>query len=68
MAESAYMAAYHQGSVAQLLVNLGHGPGSKESIREAALDRGGWEECPKGCGYAGAPASIRTHLKKHDEK
>jgi hypothetical protein len=64
-AEAAYMAVHHEASVARLLADTGFGPGDKETIRAAALDRGGWEECPRGCGYAGAPASIANHLKKH---
>lgn len=65
VAEAAYMAVHHEASVARLLADTGFAPGDKETIRAAALDRGGWEECPRGCGYAGAPASITNHLKKH---
>ncbi|MGH3585477.1 MAG: hypothetical protein ACRDQ0_04050 [Pseudonocardia sp.] len=64
-AEAAYMAVHHGGSVAQLLHDKGFGPGGKETIREAALDRGGWKLCPRGCGYAGAPASIANHVNRH---
>ncbi|RAJ70311.1 hypothetical protein K378_01476 [Streptomyces sp. Amel2xB2] len=67
-AEAAYMAVYHQGSVAQLLADTDHGPDDEVSIRDAALKHGGWETCPRGCGYAGAAASVRNHLKKHSEK
>ncbi|WP_458089545.1 hypothetical protein [Streptomyces malaysiensis] len=69
-AESAYMAVYHEASVARLLVDTGFGPEAEESIRAAALDRGGWEECPyDDCDYAGAPASIRKHIgKDHKEE
>lgn len=68
VAESAYMAVHHEGSVARLLVDTGFGPEAEESIRDAALDRGGWETCPH-CTYAGAPASIRKHINKdHKDK
>ncbi|MFI0900493.1 hypothetical protein [Streptomyces sp. NPDC020983] len=69
IAEAAYMAVHHEASVARLLADTGFAPGDKETIRDAALDRGGWEECPLGCGYAGAPASIANHVKKpHKER
>ncbi|EXU61520.1 hypothetical protein Z951_46890 [Streptomyces sp. PRh5] len=68
MAEAAYMAVHHEGSVARLLADTGFDPDAKESIREAALARGGWETCPH-CEYAGAPVSIRKHIgKDHKEK
>ncbi|GGZ95183.1 hypothetical protein GCM10010371_63890 [Streptomyces subrutilus] len=59
------MAVHHDGLVARLLHDTGYGPDDAESIREAALDRGGWELCPRGCGYAGAPASVSNHVRKH---
>ncbi|TFI30295.1 hypothetical protein E4P36_05435 [Streptomyces sp. 4R-3d] len=62
------MAVHHGGSVAQLLHDKGFGPNGKETIRAAALDRGGWELCPRGCGYAGAPASIRNHVNRHHKE
>lgn len=65
VAEAAYMAVHHEASVARLLADTGFAPGGKETIRAAALDRGGWEECPRGCGYAGAPASIANHIRKY---
>ena len=68
IAEAAYMAVHHEASVARLLADTGFAPSDKETIRDAALDRGGWEECPRGCGYAGAPASITNHLKKHTKE
>ncbi|WP_406078789.1 hypothetical protein OG337_29220 [[Kitasatospora] papulosa] len=65
-AEAAYMAAHHDGSVAQLLHDKGYAPGGdKGTVRQAALDRGGWQLCPRGCGYAGAPASIANHVNRH---
>lgn len=67
-AEAAYMAVHHEASVARLLADTGYGPDGDETIREVALRRGGWEECPRGCGYAGAPTSITKHLRKHDQK
>lgn len=68
IAEAAYMAVHHEASVARLLADTGFAPGGKETIRAAALKRGGWEECPR-CDYAGAPASMRNHEKKpHKER
>ncbi|WP_329131661.1 hypothetical protein OG552_10800 [Streptomyces sp. NBC_01476] len=64
-AEAAYMAVHHEASVARLLADTGFAPGGKETIREAALDRGGWNLCPRGCDYAGAPASITKHLRTY---
>lgn len=68
LAEAAYMAVHHQASVAQLLADTGFGPDGTETIRAAALDRGGWDTCPRGCGYAGAPTSIRNHIRKIHKK
>lgn len=66
-AEAAYMAVHHEASVARLLADTGFAPGDKETIRAAALDRGGWDTCPR-CDYAGAPASITNHVRKHHQK
>ncbi|MGW1154423.1 hypothetical protein [Streptomyces sp. JS01] len=68
IAEAAYMAVHHEASVARLLSDAGFAPGNRETIREAALDRGGWEVCPRGCGYAGAPASINNHINRHHKE
>lgn len=68
ISEAAYMAVHHEASVARLLADTGYGPDANESIREAALDRGGWELCPRECGYAGAPASITNHVRKYHHK
>ncbi|MFF8618285.1 hypothetical protein [Streptomyces sp. NPDC015350] len=68
IAEAAYMAVHHEASVARLLADTGFAPDGHETIRDAALDRGGWELCPRGCGYAGAPASIRNHINRHHKE
>jgi hypothetical protein len=62
MAEAAFIAVHHGGSVAQLLQEHGYGP--DESITQTAVAVGAWEKCPK-CEYVGAPASIRNHLNRH---
>lgn len=68
IAEAAYMAVHHGGSVAQLLHDTGHGPGGEKGpVRVAALKKG-WELCPRGCGYAGAPASINNHINRHHKE
>ncbi|MFJ6784771.1 hypothetical protein [Streptomyces yangpuensis] len=67
-AEAAYMAVHYEGSVARLLADTGFGPGGRETIQEAALDRGGWDLCPRGCGYAGAPNSVTSHVRKYHQK
>jgi hypothetical protein len=64
IAEAALIAARYEGSVARLLVANDYGP--DRSVTQAAVDAGVWEKCPRGCGYVGAPASIRNHLKKHE--
>ncbi|MFJ6784700.1 hypothetical protein [Streptomyces yangpuensis] len=61
------MAVHHEASVARLLADTGYGPGSTRSIRQAALDETDWDLCSRGCGYAGAPASITKHLRKHHD-
>lgn len=36
--------------------------------RQPAEDQrrvGGWEQCLRGCGYVGAPASVANHIRKH---
>ncbi|MFD9603340.1 hypothetical protein [Streptomyces sp. NPDC059970] len=70
IAEAAFIAARHGGSVARLLADNEFGPGAEKSVREAALERGGWIECSiDGCKYAGAEASVRNHeAKPHKEK
>ncbi|MFE5512254.1 hypothetical protein ACFQ9J_16875 [Streptomyces sp. NPDC056529] len=65
-AEAALMAVKYEASVPRLLAAHGYGPG--KSIQAEALEKGGWELCPHGCGYAGAPKSIRTHVRKYHEK
>jgi len=67
-AEAAYMAVYHGGSVARLLHDTGHAPGGEKGTVRAAALRNGWELCPRGCGYAGAPASIANHVNRHHKE
>lgn len=62
VAESALMAVRYEASVPRLLAEHGFGP--DKSVTEAAVNKGGWEGCPRGCGYVGAPASIRNHLNR----
>ncbi|MEU9472515.1 hypothetical protein AB0D78_39235 [Streptomyces avermitilis] len=62
--EAALLVREYDSSVPQLLHKHGHGPG--HSITAAAVESGAWEKCSK-CTYVGAPASIRTHLKKHEQ-
>lgn len=66
IAEAALMAVSYEASVPRLLAEHGYGPGN--SVTEAAVTEGTWERCPRGCGYTGAPASIRNHLAKHNAK
>lgn len=64
-AEAALLAVRYESSVARLLDHHGFGPG--KSVLEAAVDEGGWEECQL-CHYAGAPLSIRNHMRKIHRK
>ncbi|MDI5965698.1 hypothetical protein [Streptantibioticus silvisoli] len=64
-AEGAILAADYEGSVARMLDANGYGP--TNSVTKAAVERGGWEYCPRDCGYAGTPASVRNHLKQHEK-
>jgi hypothetical protein len=66
VAEAALMAVRYEASVPRLLAEHGFGPG--KSVTEAAVATGAWEECPRGCGYTGAPASIRNHISKHHKE
>ncbi|MFE9432287.1 hypothetical protein ACFYNA_15015 [Streptomyces sp. NPDC006640] len=65
VAEAALLAARYESSVARLLSHHGFGP--DRSVLDAAVDEGGWEICPN-CEYAGAPLSIRNHIRKTHEK
>ncbi|MFG3173598.1 hypothetical protein ACGFZC_00840 [[Kitasatospora] papulosa] len=67
-AEAAYMAVYHEASVARLLHDTGHAPGGKKGTIRAAALKNGWELCPRGCGYAGAHASIVNHVNRHHKE
>jgi hypothetical protein len=62
VAEAALMAVRYEASVPRLLTEHGFGPDN--SVTEAAVNEGGWEVCPRGCGYVGAPASIRNHINR----
>jgi hypothetical protein len=62
VAEAALLAVRYESSVARLLDHHGFGP--NKSVLDAAVEGGGWEECPH-CEYTGAPASIRNHIKRH---
>lgn len=65
-AEAALLAIRYESSVARLLHHHGFGP--DESVLDEAVRVGGWEICPH-CEYAGAPASVRNHIRKyHQEK
>lgn len=64
-AEAALLAVRYEASVARLLDHHGFGPGN--SVLEAAVRDGGWEECQE-CEYAGAPLSVRNHTRKYHEK
>lgn len=61
IAEAAYMAVHHNGSVAELLVSQGYGPDNP--VTDAAVATGGWRKCEH-CEYKGAPESIRNHMAK----
>ncbi|MHC3450725.1 hypothetical protein [Streptomyces prasinus] len=65
VAEAALMAVRYEASVPRLLAEHGFGPAN--SVLEAAVRDGGWEECEY-CEYAGAPLSIRNHTRKVHEK
>lgn len=65
-AEAALLAVEYGSSVAQMLHKHRYGPG--HSVTGKAVAEGAWEHCPRAdCDYAGAPASIRNHLKKHEQ-
>ncbi|MEY9966586.1 hypothetical protein ABIA33_004651 [Streptacidiphilus sp. MAP12-16] len=63
VAEAALLAVEYSSSVPQLLHKHGYGPA--RSVSAEAVRSGGWQECPLGCGYKGAPLSVKNHLKKH---
>ena len=64
-AEAAFLAIHHGGTVAQMLHAHGYGPDDEHSVTKAAVDKGLWEECPRGCGYRGARESINNHVNRH---
>ncbi|MDX2748535.1 hypothetical protein [Streptomyces sp. NRRL_B-2557] len=61
IAEAAYMAVHHNGSVAELLISQGYGPDNP--VTDAAVATGKWKKCEH-CDYKGAPESIRNHMAK----
>ncbi|MER6231557.1 hypothetical protein ACFWFI_28470 [Streptomyces sp. NPDC060209] len=61
IAEAAYMAVHHNGSVAELLISQGYGPDNP--VTDAAVATGKWKKCEH-CDYKGAPESIRNHMVK----
>ncbi|HEX5568573.1 MAG TPA: hypothetical protein VFY14_16890 [Streptomyces sp.] len=65
-AEAALIAVRYDGSVPRILTEHGFGP--DKSVTAAAVETGAWETCPHGCGYVGAPASIRNHTNRHHRK
>ncbi|WP_399559441.1 hypothetical protein [Streptomyces chartreusis] len=64
-AEAAFLAIHHDASVAQMLHAHGYGPDDDKSVTKAAVDKGLWQECPRGCGYRGARESINNHVNRH---
>ncbi|MER6229713.1 hypothetical protein ACFWXI_14170 [[Kitasatospora] papulosa] len=61
IAEAAFLAAHHHGSVAELLKSQGYGPDNP--VTDAAVKAGAWKQCEH-CAYKGAPESIRNHMAK----
>ncbi|MFE0120102.1 hypothetical protein ACFWZA_18785 [[Kitasatospora] papulosa] len=61
IAEVAFLAAHHHGSVAELLKSQGYGPDNP--LTDAAVKAGAWKQCEH-CAYKGAPESIRNHMAK----
>ncbi|MEU1033152.1 hypothetical protein ACWEWI_25445 [Streptomyces sp. NPDC003753] len=61
IAEAAYLAVHHNGSVAELLKSQGYGPDNP--VTDAAVEAGAWKKCDH-CDYKGAPESIRNHMAK----
>lgn len=68
VAEAAYLALHHDGSVAHMLHKAGYGPSNDKSVTKAAVDKGLWQECPRGCGYRGAQQSIINHVNRHHKE
>ncbi|NED31145.1 hypothetical protein [Streptomyces sp. SID8499] len=71
-AEAAFLALHHGGTVAQMLHAHGYRPtidrNDRKSVTKAAVDAELWLECPRGCGYRGAPESINNHVNRHHKK
>ncbi|MFJ6069027.1 hypothetical protein ACIQHU_39060 [Streptomyces tendae] len=68
-AEAAFLAIHHDGTVAQMLHAHGYRATSDrdddKSVTKTAVDKGLWQECPRGCGYRGARESINNHVNRH---
>src|ERR1044072_1823720 len=64
-AEAALLAVRYDSSVARLLHHHGYGP--DRSVLDAAVKGDVWKTCPH-CEYAGAPASVRNHVRKYHDK
>ncbi|WP_217143788.1 hypothetical protein [Streptomyces sp. AC627_RSS907] len=65
----AFLAIHYGAFVAQMLHAHGYGPDCGRSVTKAAVDKGLWLECPRGCGYRGARESINNHVnRQHREK
>ena len=64
LAEAAYLALKHDGTVARLLADNGYN--ETNSVIEAALadPAAGWERCPV-CQHPGNPQTMRYHAKMH---
>lgn len=69
VAEAAFLAIHHDASVAQMLHAHGYRPvadrNDEKSVTWQAVDKEIWSECPRGCGYRGAPESINNHLNRY---
>lgn len=68
-AEAAFLAIHHNASVAQMLHVHGYRPvhdrEDENSVTWKAVQEKIWQECPRGCGYRGAPESINNHVNRH---
>lgn len=69
VAEAAFLAIHHDASVAQMLHAHGYCPttdrNAEGSVTKEAVDKGIWEECPRGCGYRGTRESINNHVNRY---
>ncbi|MEY9839405.1 hypothetical protein [Streptacidiphilus sp. EB103A] len=58
---AAALRAVDGATLAQRLSAAGYGP--QQSVVQAAVQEAGWQRCDT-CPYAGAPASLATHIKR----